>query len=446
MRFFLLVLLLADVASAQELLPSKMPYRDLPAFCLCRPDSDVANENSFYAFTDSLGLLPEFRQGRGTVRLQLVVDSAGDAQAISYMSKALRAQVDAIAAYLVNFHRWNRTAFSAFTVVVQVDWNRGEIRWNFQPPDLAFFKTRLYDAPKPVIENKLFSYPGNPRKRYNVTVRDKQNDGLSDDYGTSVAVDRQGFVWEGTTGGVSRLHDDQVRTYLPPEEVFVGALVADKTGNKWMTDFKKLYLYDDKVWTVFDSSVTGLSWVRSIVPIADGRVMVAGYGGVATYDKGTWTTKRLPDNNVYFAAPDSKGRLWVGTSGGTAVIGHDSIFLSPSIIDGMTEDAEGNCWFATSDGLAEYSVTGHWLLRTAQNSGMPSGHVNHVLYNPHDNSLWMSIQHVGVCRWDILNDWLVITRENSPFPSTEATGLALDQEGNVWCATHEGLVEVSAVK
>ncbi len=153
-------------------------------------------------------------------------------------------------------------------------------------------------------------------------------DGLAQDSVYSVYRSRDGTVWAGTlSGGVSRLSGGAFTTYT--------------TANG---------MASNTVASMLETSDGATS---------DRTMWFATPDGLSALSKGRWQTwterDGLPSENVNCLLEDSKGVLWVGTTGGLAFRGARG-FQTPAgepaslraQILGLAEDSEGWIWTATS--------------------------------------------------------------------------------------------------
>ena len=86
----------------------------------------------------------------------------------------------------------------------------------------------------------------------------------------------------------------------------------------------------------------------------------------------------------------------------------------------MVEDEAGNIYFSLyaygrnernnpAEGLAVLSSDGSWKHFNDVNSGMPSDHINGLLYDRFEKVLWIGTNESGLVRYDLKNGW-----ENCP--------------------------------
>ena len=233
-----------------------------------------------------------------------------------------------------------------------------------------------------------------------------QRDGLAADYITSIAFGSDGAVWIGTTRGATRVQDKYWITYTS----------ANGLGN---------------------------SWVSGIALAADGKTYFAtNGGGLALFDganRKTYTTANsaIPSNYLTSVAVDKQGRVWVGTLGyGVARLENEQwtkYTFANNYVNALTLDANGNPWFATSDGA--FFSDGKMWMRVTQANGLANNRVNAIAIG-RDGRVWFGTDngatvfdgktHRTYTKTDGLADNIVRT-------------LAVDSQNRVWFGTMHGL-------
>lgn len=306
-----------------------------------------------------------------------------------------------------------------------------------------------------IIVNRQYRYTNTPFQQYRFRYWE-DTDPMGSDV-KSLVVDHRGAAWYGTRSGLYREQGDDV-TRFPIYSVV--SSTVDTRGDLWFVCGDTVVRYDGTGWKVM---TTGVKKPWCIRAAADGRVVLTG-NGISIYDHGVWKPQHFPgvSGEAFFAALDTKGRLWVGTSAhGAYVIEGSTVKKLPLKgmgIRDMAEDPEGNLWFATvtnipmdeesnkHECLARMDASGRWSLYTITNSGLPSGGIHNLCYNPADHALWLTIPDVGIVRFDRGKDWQIFTPRNADLPSSNTKRISVDADGNIWCALMNGLVRVSRKK
>ncbi|MDY7040072.1 MAG: two-component regulator propeller domain-containing protein [Chloroflexota bacterium] len=309
----------------------------------------------------------------------------------------------------------------------------------------------------------------------------------------SVAIDPAGSRWFGTGGGVSRMDVDGTWTAytaensaLPPGPVVDIAL--DDWGNKW---FGVGAIYTEGRWVgggVGVLSADNVTWhayterdglspnlVTSIAVDAEGNAWVGtdGHGvSVLWADTGRWETFTVADglasDSVWAVLVDPKGNKWFGTGylgepgGGVSKLSADGVtwtsYTAPKfyglgeglaanwVLD-ITSDAEGNTWFGTHNGgISVLSANGErWTTYNPENSGLAQPVVEAIAIDRQGNKWFATVGFrdgdpvpggISVLRAD--GTWGIFTTDDG-LASDWVKDIAIDEQGNVWFATVEGV-------
>lgn len=150
---------------------------------------------------------------------------------------------------------------------------------------------------------------------------------------TALAEDRQGFLWIGTQAGLVRFDGSRFKVFRSDPD---------------------------------DPATLGGSYVRSLLPAADGRLWIGGFsGGLSVYDPARESFVRyrhvpgdpgsLSHNRVEAIAEDRSGRLWIGTDEGLDRLdprsGRIDHFLPANRLRALLVDRSGQLWVGGRDGL-----------------------------------------------------------------------------------------------
>ncbi|HWX66435.1 MAG TPA: diguanylate cyclase [Rhodanobacter sp.] len=224
-------------------------------------------------------------------------------------------------------------------------------------------------------------------------------EGLPHSVTTALVQDRQGLIWIGTQGGVTRY--DGYRT-----QVF-GAGIGTAAG-----------LPD--------------AYVRSLLALPDGGVLIGtDAGGLARFDPASNAFRTYPigangtsDGKIYTLATDHAGGVWIATERGldhldlrTDTISH--LRLGPGISSrnfSVLQDRAGNLWLGNNNGLFVRHTGSTGFVRPAHADGAPrNAGVATVLSNQvwaihedHSGRLWVGSGQAGAAYRDIDGQWQTV--------------------------------------
>ncbi len=308
-----------------------------------------------------------------------------------------------------------------------------------------------------VIAVVLYVTPAGAAKWRTYTTED----GLASNHVYASLEDREGNLWFGTEGGVSR-YDGMWTTYTTADGLAynsVRSILEDSEGNLWFgTDNGTVSRYDGVKWTTFTSedglpfnpvSPAGLPFdpiIRSLEDREGNLWFGLGFGGgLSRYDGERWTTYTKADglggNNVLALLEDSEGNLWFGTRRGGVSRYDGERWRTFTTVDGLVhnrvlsilEDRKGNLWFGTSRGVSRYDGE-RWTTYTTED-GLAENWVNTISEDSEGN-LWFGTIFGGVSRYDG-ERWTTYTTEDGLADNWVNT-IYEDSEGNLWFGTQNG--------
>jgi ligand-binding sensor domain-containing protein len=197
-------------------------------------------------------------------------------------------------------------------------------------------------------------------------------------------------VWIATYGGLVRLIDTSWTVFnssnsgLPYNTLY--SVVIDPDHNKWIgTSGKGVTKFDGVTWTTYNESNSDLpnNYIATL-RWRDSLWIAMGNSGVATLNGSRWTiyntsNSGLPDVYVFSLAQD-RDAMWIGTAKGAArfdgatwtVLDTANSPLPNKYVRSMAVDRNGNTWFGTLDGLAQYNAAGIMAVGDVPPSGLPA--------------------------------------------------------------------------
>ena len=308
------------------------------------------------------------------------------------------------------------------------------------------------------------------------------DDGLPSSWVTDIVRDRRGFMWFGSTHGVSRYDGRHFRTYAAEPGVpnslshdVVNQVYEDHAGALWVATNHGLNRYE----AARDGFVAYLRTeddgtprlVSSVREDARGTLWVGTGRGLYQLDRRSGATRRVPLDaaggapSVLTLATTRDGALWVGTlqaglyrvdpAGGIprhyAHTPADARSLPDTLVNTLAEDADGTLWVGTWAGLAR--------LDDAR-----AGRFTRFRHDPHDpgslansrvqrlavdpaGGLWVGTENGGLDHFDPATGRAAHHRYDANVPTTIGSNsiyaLYPDPTGALWVGTYSGGVDVA---
>jgi len=304
--------------------------------------------------------------------------------------------------------------------------------------------------------------------------------------------DRAGDLWVGARSGVAQFREGRpVR--IPVEDIAgVRDVAADPDGGVWLTVDDALVYVNGKEVRRIAVDRSRLGFIRSTLPLGNGRVLIGTEGrGVWLTDsigttrvpelaeletadvrvlvrapdgaiwiatrpglyrwmpgarpRGFGTTEGLPEAWVETINFDDIGKPWIGTSG-AGLLYYNGTRFRPVAMDGAADirsvftDREGTIWIATNDqGLAALRVP---LISGVTPATGLSAPVVLPIIEARDGTVWAGTFGGGVNR--IRGHEIMTIGRSQGLRSDHILSLAEGQDGAIWVGTRDGLDRISA--
>jgi len=342
--------------------------------------------------------------------------------------------------------------------------------------DMNAFK-KSFDKPRsPEIFNKTYNYKNENLKNYKISVWNTKNSNLTNNMNDHIAIDKKGLIWltldEGLVTFDGKDFKNAEQNITDKGKFFSYYSIASDNNNvKWVYGTNNIYSFDNTTWTKYDPTEIGIDGAYEIInnPKTN-EVFFCSDEGLTIYKDGKWSNinqsnlQGLPSNRVTFAKRDSKNRIWIGTFSGTVLIEENNqvtnfenskTILKGKCITSMDEDENGNLYFSlfefnrkekgkvnNDEGIAIRYADGTFKQFTTENSGMPFNYTNCVVYDKNEKVLWISTDRAGLVRFDLKEGWENYHNENSEIPTSYISTMTLDEKGNLYLATRQGLVKI----
>ncbi|MBA9075235.1 sugar lactone lactonase YvrE [Flavobacterium gossypii] len=468
--------------NAQNLFPVKLDNCKTEKFCLDCGDTKAGyDEQEFAKLQDKLNKELKLEGIKGAAKFQVLVDSKGRACVLSHTDQSKNSISSKIIEELNKFKKWTpaitagkKEEKSSINLIFTV--NENKIIGKIERVDMTSFK-KSFDNPKsPEIFNKTYDYKNQNLKNYKITVWNSKNSNLPDNMNDDITIDKNGLIWltldEGlvTFDGKNFKNAEQNITDKGKSFSYY-AIASDNDNVKWVYGKKNIYSFDNSKWTMYDPKEIGIDGAYKIINNSKtSEVFFCSDEGLTIYKNGKWSNinkdkiKEFPSNRVTFAKRDSKNRIWIGTFSGTVMIDENGkatnfettkTVLKGKCITSMDEDENGNLYFSlfefdrkekgkvnNDEGIAVRDSDGTFKQFTTENSGMPFNHTNCVVYDKSEKVLWISTDRAGLVRYDLKDGWENYHNENSEIPTSYISTMTLDENGNLYLATRQGLVKI----
>lgn len=296
--------------------------------------------------------------------------------------------------------------------------------------------------------------------------------GMNDLSIMSLAQDRQGFAWIGTSAGLYRYDGYQAVRFgydarnprsLPHDRV--SEIYEDRDGRIWAGTQEGLARFDPHTndFTRFAPKGAGPAQliVKKIVSDGADGMWIATWGGLQHFDprSGTFTAfvhdakdpDSLASNDTNALVRDEVGGMWVATwpggldylAPGSTKFRHYRIDFAErpdpklNIARALHIDADKNLWIGTEKGAVLLRAGAPWDERVRL--ATPESRVNRF-YSDSNGTIWAGTISAGLLRWDRGSETAVnyYPRANDPhsLPSEDVRSLMQDRAGMLWIGTY----------
>ena len=322
----------------------------------------------------------------------------------------------------------------------------------------------------------------------------RQPQGLPQNTVLSILQTRDGYLWVGTKGGVSRFDgvrfttfDDRDKSQLRENEVW--ALAEGQDGSVWIGTYGGgLSRFKDGRFTVF-TKADGLvnDFVAKLHTGTDGSIWIATDGGLSRFKDGRFTnyTARngLSDDAPRALYTDRDGSLWVGTNrgglnrfadgrfsiepiAGFPALGEissiyrdrdgamwigsfDGLFrvsngaaerftiadgLSSNRVNFISQEADGVMWLGTSNGLVSYEHGAFTAYNVGENTVSPD---LRAFCRDHEGTFWLGSRTLGLVR--LRRAQFASYRTEDGLPDDYVASVLQDRHGTMWAGTGKGI-------
>ena len=302
-----------------------------------------------------------------------------------------------------------------------------------------------------------------PIKTYTVA------DGLAEDRVNGIVADTRGYIWIGTSGGLTRFDGYRMKTYgvedgLPHPTVT--SLLETPSGRYLIGTLRglcRLEKHGTQPFTAYPLTKGYADSVDAFLTEPSGRILIGSHAGLFEASRGM-SFRRLPVNGLVGAhieamARDHDGNVWISAEKALGILSPDgqlTVFqpgrglpINAGHAEAMLEQPPGRMWAATNVGLVLFDQTdgGKWHLKRVFTVADGLGG-NDVLAIETDSAgrVWLGTSE-GISRF--APDGPLPPRfENfgtqNGLSSRRITALARDAESNMWAGTDgEGVMRIA---
>jgi signal transduction histidine kinase/ligand-binding sensor domain-containing protein/CheY-like chemotaxis protein len=281
------------------------------------------------------------------------------------------------------------------------------------------------------------------------TVYTSEN-GLVNNYVTSLIADDDGSIWIGSEGGLTRFHNERFINYLPRDGFAppaIRGMYRDSDGSIWIgTVPGAIYRFADGALQQLRFQGTmpnGEVW--SMARDRDGAMWFATLDGLFKEKGGRIvrlsTDDGLLTNRMRLVSTDGDGTVWLGTTSGFMSY-RDGKFTAYSFgwgaaeavdITTMTTDREGNVWLGSrTDGLIRLR-RGQFTSYGARH-GLPADYAASVLEDS-QGTMWVGTD-AGLAMFE--GDTIRSLARGHGLPSKLVSSIVEDRDHHLWVATEDG--------
>lgn len=279
-------------------------------------------------------------------------------------------------------------------------------------------------------------------------------DGLPSDRLRSLAFDRDGVLWLGTTGGGLVSFSGNRFTALTKEQGFphlaVRSVLADPAGGVWAATagggLTHVRAGQIRRYTVADGLPT--DQLTALARDPNGSLWIGTWGGgLARLRDGRFTSisdaNGLAGGQIWSVHADREGSVWVGTWSGGLNRLRNRDFVVLGAPEGLSHDnvrsvvhaRDGVTWVTTAGGGLNRIEQGR-ITAIRKKDGLPSDEASSLIED-RDGALWVGTYTAGIAR--LKNGRIRTYGAESGLPSLDVRVLYQDRRGTVWAGTTSGL-------
>ena len=268
--------------------------------------------------------------------------------------------------------------------------------------------------------------------------------------------DREGNLWVGTNNGLIRFRDDRFTMYgrtegLPSDQPI--AVHQDRRGEIWVGYHNSgLVEFREKGYRVYTTR-DGLASdeIFTIRETRNGDLLISTRDGLSRMHDGHFSNFALPvplaQRQVYDALEDDRGRVWLAAPGGVfrstshgfqnVVPGGGPLQVNNALM--LSEGPDGGIWAGTL-GAGFWQIKDEEIRQFSSANGLGGDQVRSLYQDP-DGTLWIGTLDGGLNAYRD-GTFVVYTAKNG-LPSDNVSHIEDDRKGSLWLSTTHGISRVS---
>ncbi len=277
-------------------------------------------------------------------------------------------------------------------------------------------------------------------------------DGLVQSSVYAILQDRDGYLWFGTEGGVSKFDGVKFTNYTVSDglgQSHVRCILQDRKGNLWFgTVGGGVTRFNGKKFTTYtDKNGLGNNEILCLMEDKDGVIWIGTDGGGASkfIDEKFFPfgiKDGLNNNVVRTVFQDSKGKIWFssGVAGGGIVCLDGKQIVKYSVKNGLlndiviaiSEDKIGNIWFSSTNGISKFD--GYRFSNFTSKNNLPDQPIVSIFVDS-KNIIWFGSRG-GLIKFDGLQ--FETYRTENGLSSNWILSMIEDKRGDLWLGTFNG--------
>lgn len=292
----------------------------------------------------------------------------------------------------------------------------------------------------------------------------------------SLDEDEYGNIWVGTTAGLNMISYEtkEVTQYLGDETVqsisedIIYKVYCDQNDIVWIGTYSngaakinvktgEITHYNEEKWGFNEKPG---EHIRNFYRDSKGTLWISSSGGLIKYDENnknmelykhkTYDKRSLVDDSVFTVIEDRGGMLWVGTYAGISIfdptnsIKHykndpfDSSTINDNMVQGLYEDDEGFLWIGTNANgvnILDKNRDNIYTITTDNSSNLSSNRINDIA--GYKNLIFLGTNN-GLNIIDKSSNTLKVYKEADGLPSKNIKNLFIDNKNYLWIGTMNG--------